>query len=147
MTTTTELISGMDKIIQHMKNQEKEIKALKEKIKELKKEEEEEEDITRCEECQGEGEITEYEKLSGQFLCEDCAKTLGEKYCNGVCCERSPKHGKSWWKELGFNSACKCAKTLETAQKEDFKKFLERQNISIEEHEECLERCGDYSSK
>ena len=33
------------------------------------------------------------------------------EYCNGVCCERRPMMGSSWWKNLGFGSPCKCAYT------------------------------------
>ena len=31
--------------------------------------------------------------------------------CNGKC-ESSPKIGKSWWKQFGYNSPCMCLKNL-----------------------------------
>ena len=51
-----------------------------------------------------------------------------EKFCNGVCCERSLMNGRSWWKYLGFNSPCKCAYTLKNMTPAEFKEFNKNNN-------------------
>ena len=58
------------------------------------------------------------------------------EYCNGVCCERSPKHGISWWKSYGFNSPCKCAYTI---KRQEENKKLEEENKKLKEKITCLE--------
>jgi hypothetical protein len=60
---------------------------------------------------------------SGQLLEAIC--------CDGKC---KPRYmmGRSWWKRLGFNTACVCAENLRTRIEEDKKQYEEREKAERE---------------
>jgi len=78
--------------------------------------------------------VCEGAKQSMEEMFEEIIKLKEEseemEYCNGVCCERSPKHGMSWWKSYGFNSPCKCAYTI---KRQEENKKLEEENKKLKE--------------
>ena len=117
-----ELIPGMDKLLNHMKEQDKKIKTLTEENKALKE---------KCE-CVERQRDSCCDRLSEKLKEEDEKQEESEEmeYCNGVCCERSPKHGISWWKSYGFNSPCKCAYTI---KRQEENKKLEEENKKLKE--------------
>ena len=131
--------------LRHLPSMEEESKKLKEENEKLKKqleEKEEEVSLINSEEMENEEKIAKLEEEN---------KTLKEEseemeYCNGVCCERSPKVGMSWWKSYGFNSPCKCAYTIKRQEenkklKEEIKKNQQR-NLDLMDFR-CL--CDDMS--
>jgi len=75
-------------------------------------------DEERCDSCDHTWELNN----NGKLVC-DCSPGPDKddfhpdhveipEYCNGKCCERSPKMGSSWWKQLGFDCPCTCAYTI-----------------------------------
>jgi len=99
-----------------------EISKLRDEIKELKEEneklKEDDSDEERCDSCDHTWELNN----NGKLVC-DCSPGPDKddfhpdhveipEYCNGKCCERSPKMGSSWWKQLGFDCPCTCAYTI-----------------------------------
>ena len=176
---SVELIPGMDKLLNYMKEQDKKIKELQDENKKLKEDNEEilniieshehantnlgkenkklKEESEEMEWVKQEGrdeKEAEYDKLAfvigGQYepnnpslmICsielmkqkyknEQLQEESEEmEYCNGVCCERSPKHGMSWWKSYGFNSPCKCAYTI---KRQEENKKLEEENKKLKQ--------------
>jgi len=112
---SVELIPGMDKLLEYMKNQDKKIKELQEENKKLNFQVDAL-DKQATDFCLQNGKLKEENKKLEE-------ESLEMEYCNGVCCERSPKHGRSWWKSYGFRSSCKCAYTI--MRQEENKKLEE----------------------
>jgi cell division protein FtsB len=115
------MIAGMDEIVEYIKTLENKNEKLKERNKFL-------------------------EERNNTLL-----KYETSEYCNGVCCERMPMLGRSWWKCYGFNEPCKCAYTIkrqdEKKEQEDKIKKLEKQNEKLEEQNKELEEKVDEANK